>query len=177
MELGLVYSALPFAIAAPIFPPMSRAFVNEERLSENEELPPLPLSPHPNYVTPAGLEQLRARLAEAQARLPQADSPAEVRREITWLEARVGAAILVQPGSQPRDKVAFGATVKVADPEGEVRSYQIVGEDQADPAQGLVSWVSPLGKALIGAEVGDVVGWRRPAGLVEIEVVEISYPP
>lgn len=155
---------------------MSRAFVNEDRLNEAEELPPLPLSPHPNYVTPAGLEQLRARLAEAQARLPQADSPAEVRRVIAWLEARIAAAILVTRGSQPKDKVAFGATVKVADPDGAERSYQIVGEDQADPAHGLVSWVSPLGKALIGAEVGDVVGWPRPAGLLEVELLEISYP-
>jgi transcription elongation factor GreB len=154
---------------------MSRAFVNEDRLNEAEELPPLPLSPHPNYVTPAGLEQLRTRLTEAQARLPQADSPAELRREIAWLEARIAAAIPVTPGSQHKDKVAFGATVKVSGPDGEVRSYQIVGEDQADPAQGLVSWVSPLGKALIGAKVGDVVGWRRPAGLVEIEVLEIGY--
>lgn len=156
---------------------MSRAFVNEERLNEAEDLPPLPLSPHPNYVTPAGLEQLRARLAEAQARLRQAESPAELRREIAWLDARIAAAIPVTPGSQPKDKVAFGATVKVSDPDGATRSYQIVGEDQADPAHGLVSWVSPLGKALIGAEVGDVVSWPRPAGVVEIEVVEIGYPP
>lgn len=158
---------------------MSRAFVNEDKLNEAEELPPLPLSPHPNYVTPAGLEQLRHRLAEAQARLrqPGATSAAELRRDIAWLEARIAAAIPVTPGSQPKDRVAFGATVKVADPDGAARSYQIVGEDQADPARGLVSWVSPLGKALIGAEVGAVVNWPRPAGLLEIEVLEISYQP
>lgn len=155
---------------------MSRAFVNEDKLNQAEELPPLPLSPHPNYVTPAGLEQLRRRLAEAQTRLRQADSPAELRREIAWLKARIAAAIPVPPGSQPKDRVAFGATVKVSDPDGAVRGYQIVGEDQADPARGLVSWVSPLGKALIGAGVGDLVSWPRPAGVMEIEVLEISYP-
>jgi len=155
---------------------MSRAFVNEDKLNEAEELPPLPLSPHPNYVTPAGLQRLRERLAETQARLRQADAaPAELRREIAWLEARIAAAIPVLPGSQPKDRVAFGASVKVSDPDGAVRSYQIVGEDQADPARGLVSWVSPLGKALIGAAVGDVVSWPRPAGLLEIEVLEIGY--
>jgi transcription elongation GreA/GreB family factor len=164
---------------------MSRAFVNEERLGETPELPPLPLSPHPNYVTPQGLAQLQQRLAEAQARLRRAEpagealdaspSPAEIRREIAWLEARIAAAILVLPPAQPPRKAAFGATVEVADPDGKPQRYRIVGEDEADPARGLVSWVSPLGKALIGAGVGDVVRWARPAGAVDIEVLAIRF--
>jgi transcription elongation GreA/GreB family factor len=71
--------------------------------------------------------------------------------------------------------VHFGATVRAEDAEGRVHRFKIVGEDEADVATGKVSWVSPLAKALIGARVGDTVKWRRPAGEVELEILEISY--
>ncbi|MDH3475270.1 MAG: transcription elongation factor, partial [Rhodospirillales bacterium] len=125
---------------------MSRAFVKEPDGDETAgELPELPLSPHPNYVTPAGLEALerrRAVLEAEQAALVgqgEGDSfaakPARARvaRELRYLEARIGDAIPVDPAGQPADRVAFGALIRVEDEDGRQRAFRIVGEDEADP--------------------------------------------
>ena len=88
---------------------------------------------------------------------------------------RVESAILKRPETQPEDEISFGATVTVADEEDVEHIFRIVGEDEADAAHGLVSYVSPLAKALIGAEVGDVVKWRRPVGDLELEVISFRY--
>jgi transcription elongation factor GreB len=71
--------------------------------------------------------------------------------------------------------VRFGATVLIEDENAARRRYRIVGDDEADAEAGDISWASPLARALIGARVGDVVTWRRPAGATDIEVVEIRY--
>jgi transcription elongation GreA/GreB family factor len=71
--------------------------------------------------------------------------------------------------------VGFGATVTVRETSGEHRDYTIVGEDEADPDAGLVSWVSPLARVLEGARVGEQAVWRRPAGSLELTVVAIAY--
>ena len=81
----------------------------------------------------------------------------------------------VGPARQKPQEVAFGATVRVADPQDEEREFTIVGEDELDAEHGRVSWVSPLAKALLGARVGDVILWRRPAGDVELEILAIRY--
>lgn len=164
---------------------MSRAFVKDADESVGERQPDIPLSEHPNYVTPNGLVQLRARLVAVRERrdalrtaadtLPQQSELAAVERELRWLNARVGSAIEVDLSQQPRDRVAFGARVTVDNDEGEAR-YRIVGEDEADVEHGLVSYVSPLARALLGARVGDEVVWRRPAGDLAVEVVAIDYP-
>jgi transcription elongation factor GreB len=164
---------------------MSRAFVKDADESVGERLPDIPLSEHPNYVTPRGLAQLRARLVTARERrdalrgageaLSQQRELAAVERELRWLNARVGSAIEVDLSQQPRDRVAFGAMVALDSLEGEAR-YRIVGEDEADVEHGLVSYVSPLAKALIGARVGDEVVWHRPAGDLTVEIVAIEYP-
>jgi transcription elongation GreA/GreB family factor len=167
---------------------MSRAFVKEQEDNAPETLPDLPQSPHPNYVTPGGFAQLKERLVEAQERrrhLQQAPDAAtdpikrsailQIERDIRFLEGRLDRAILVDLKAQPHDEVAFGATVTVADDEGHERDYKIVGEDEADVEHGKVSWVSPLARALMGAQVGDVRTWRRPAGDVRLEVVGIHY--
>ncbi|WP_343081088.1 GreA/GreB family elongation factor [Ostreiculturibacter nitratireducens] len=163
---------------------MSRAFVKEDG-PDNEPLPDLPLSPHPNYVTPRGLAALRARLAETQAELARLRARAErldrlpekaAERDIRYLEARLRSAIPVDTASQPRDEVAFAARVTVADEEGHESSYEIVGEDEADASLGRIAPHSPLARALLGANVGDVVEWRKPSGREEIEVVAIDYP-
>jgi transcription elongation factor GreB len=96
-------------------------------------------------------------------------------RNARYLSARIEQAILVNPDEQPRDEVAFGATVRVCDTDGEERTFAIVGEDEADVAVGKVSWVSPLANALLGAEVGDVVTWGRPSGNVDLEILSIDY--
>lgn len=164
---------------------MSRSFVKDADESVGERLPDIPLSEHPNYVTPRGLAQLRARLIAARERrdalriaadtLPQQSELASLERDVRWLNARVGSAIEVDLSQQPRERVAFGAVVTVDSDEGEAR-YRIVGEDEADVEHGLVSYVSPLAQALLGARVGDEVLWQRPAGDVSVEIVAIEYP-
>ena len=91
-----------------------------------------------------------------------------------WLDQRVASAIEVDLLQQPRDRVAFGATVTVDSSEGEQR-WQIVGEDEADAEHGRVSYRSPLAQALLGARIGDEVIWPRPAGDLRIELVAIDY--
>ena len=162
---------------------MSRAFVKEDR-PDTEPLPDLPVSPHPNWVTPRGLaalrdrlEAVRAALAHLKARTDRLDRLPEkaAERDIRYLEARLASAIPVDPAGQPKDEAAFGARVTVADDEGRETVYEIVGEDEADAARNLIAPQSPLARALIGAHVGDVVEWRRPAGTVELEVIASAY--
>lgn len=163
---------------------MSRAHVREVDGDVPEDLPELPLSPHPNYVTARGLAQLRARLAEAAQRLDAlprtaADARqarAQVERELRWLNARIASALPVTATNRGSERVAFGAEVVLADEAGERCTYRIVGEDEADPDAGLISWTSPLAKALIGARVGETVSWPRPAGDLEVEILGIRYP-
>jgi transcription elongation factor GreB len=165
---------------------MSRAFVKDNDGDAQDVLPELPLSEHLNYVTPRGISKLRERLAAAQARrdamkigeeetLDEQRELAALERELRWLHTRVASAMEVDLAKQPRDRVAFGATVTVDSESGE-RRWQIVGEDEADAEHGLVSYVSPLAQALLGARVGDEVRWQRPAGDMTIEVVAIDYP-
>ncbi len=164
---------------------MSRAFVKDDDGDAHDALPDLPLSDHPNYVTPHGMTKLRERLAVAHARrdalratedsaLAEQSELAALERDLRWLNTRVASAIEVDLSKQPHDRVAFGATVTVDSDEGEQR-WQIVGEDEADAEHGLVSYVSPLAAALIGARVSDEVRWQRPAGDITIEVVAIDY--
>ncbi|MFC4728893.1 GreA/GreB family elongation factor [Coralloluteibacterium thermophilus] len=156
---------------------MSRAFVKENDTGPAADLPELPLSPHPNYVTARGLAQLRARLAAAEARARGELDPAErahVEREMRWLAARVESAMVLTPGGGPLDEVGFGMWVELADADDRRHRYRIVGEDEADPERGLISHVSPLARALRGARVGETRVWPRPAGDLEVEVLAIG---
>lgn len=163
---------------------MSRAFVNEDAGADRPDLPELPVSPHPNYVTPRGLADLQARLAARQADLAALRARAErldklpeaaAERDIRWLEARLKAAIPVDPANHDLSEVAFGLLVTVADEEGRETTYEITGEDEADPALGRIAPHSPLARALIGAQVGDEVTWHRPAGDLTLEIVSIAH--
>ena len=165
---------------------MSRAFVKEnDDPRAGDDQPELPRPSHPNLITPRGLEALNEReeqLLEERAELLTRDGDLEalshlgqVERDLRYLEGRIAAAQVVDPTRQPTDEVAFGAHVTMEDGEGTKHIYSIVGEDEADPAAGAVSWVSPLARALAGARVGDLVTWRRPSGDLELEVMEISY--
>lgn len=165
---------------------MSRAFVNEDSVHEEAAaLPERPVSDAPNYVTPTGLQQLRDRLAalnRERAELRDRDEIAardrlnEVERDLRYYTVRVDTARLVPWPQHPPEKVIFGCRVRVATPDGKVRDYVLVGEDEADADQGLVSWVSPLGRALLGASVGEEVTWHRPAGDTTLEVMAIDKP-
>jgi transcription elongation GreA/GreB family factor len=165
---------------------MSRAFVKEDDDAPDEPLPERPISEQPNYVTPAGLAQLEARLEELEAERLElarrddddesvADRLPHVERDLRYYRRRLETAMPVDPASRPAGVVAFGATVTVDDGSGAQQRYTIVGEDEADPDAGLVSWVSPLAKVLDGARVGDRVVWRRPAGALELVVTAIAY--
>jgi transcription elongation GreA/GreB family factor len=164
---------------------MSRAFVKgDDSDLSGEEVPERPVSPYPNYVTAEGLAQLRSRYDGLTARhiaLKAAgedfDKPklTEIDRDLRYFAQRLESAILVDPGKEPQDEVHFGATVQAKDAEGHTHRFKIVGEDEADVATGKVSWLSPLAKALIGAKVGDTVKWRRPAGDLDLEIVDIRY--
>lgn len=162
---------------------MSRAFVREDG-PDNAPLPDLPISPHPNYVTPRGLAALRTRLADTQAELARLRARADrldllperaAERDIRYLEARIGSAIPVDQAGQPRGEVAFGARVTVADDRGTRTAYEITGEDEADATRGRIAPQAPLARALMGAKVGELVEWRRPSGPVTLEILAIGY--
>ena len=162
---------------------MSRAFVREpDGDAADPDLPDRPLSPHPNYVTSRGLQQLRDELERLQnERRAITDSEAladkqrrkEIERDLRYVVARTASAQLVAP-LEGNDQVRIGCRVEVVDDQGERASYGIVGEDEADAQAGLVSWVSPLARALLQAHCGDVVRWQRPDGARELEIVAIS---
>lgn len=163
---------------------MSRAFVREEDGDQPEDLPELPVSPHTNYVTPRGLQLLEDELSEqrtlhAQINAEQVDArqqKALIERRKRWLQTRINQAVLVPTGvGETPEEVAFGHYVVVLDLDDNESTVQIVGEDESDPAAGRVSWRSPLAQALLGAEVGDEVIWRRPAGDKMVEVLAIHH--
>jgi transcription elongation GreA/GreB family factor len=163
---------------------MSRAFVKEGD-GALDPLPDLPISPHPNYVTPRGLAALKARLQATQAELAALRARAErmdklpeaaAERDIRYLEARLRSALLIDPAGQDLSEVAFGLAVTVADEHGGETTYEIVGEDEADATLGRIAPQSPLARALLGAAVGDEVIWRRPSGAVTLEILKIACP-
>ena len=166
---------------------MSRAFTKETDDDSAAALPELPVSPHPNYVTARGLQQLQQRLAATEqtlAQLAQESSTsvdaalrqAHAQREQRWLHARLASAMLRSP-SATADVVEFGAQVELCDDDDRRYRYRIVGEDEADPEHGRISWVSPLANALRGAHVGDSVVWPRPAGNHTVEILAIDNQP
>lgn len=164
---------------------MSRAFVNEDAGNDRPDLPERPVPPGPNPVTPGGLAALHAQIATRQAELQALKARAErldklpeaaAERDLRWLDARLQAAVVIDPATHDLATVAFGLCVTVADPDGHETTYEIVGEDEADATQGRIAPTSPLARALLGAEVGDTVTWARPSGMLELEVLAISRP-
>lgn len=163
---------------------MSRAFVKEST-SELDPLPGLPVSSHPNYVTPRGLATLKARLLARQADLQalrarpdrlDKQPEAAATRDIRYLEARLRSAIVIDPAILELQSVAFGLIVTVVDPTGQTAHCQITGEDEADARLGRIAPQSPLARALVGAEAGDEVVWRRPSGNTLLTVLRIDRP-
>lgn len=163
---------------------MSRAFVKEGDGSL-DPLPDLPISAHPNHVTPAGLAALQSRLQETQSRLAALKArpdrldklpEAAAERDIRYLEARLRTAIPIDPATLPLTEVAFGLVITVADEDGTEHRFQITGEDEADATAGRITPQSPLARALLGAQPGDVVRWRKPSGGVDLEILHIGHP-
>jgi transcription elongation factor GreB len=99
----------------------------------------------------------------------------EIDRRIRYLSGLLENLQIVEPTSMACDKVKFGATVEYEDEDGNRRRYQLVGEDEVDAKQGRISAKSPIGRAILGKKVGDVVTIKRPAGDVDAEVLQILY--
>ncbi len=182
---------------------MNKAFIKEDAQEEEEEGGhPVPALPHgsKNYMTQRGYALLKAEL-EA---LVKTERPAlvqvvswaakngdrsengdyiygkkrlrEIDRRIRFLMKRLESSVVVDPASQENiEQVFFGARVTLCDADGIECCYQIVGIDEADVGRGLISWTSPLARALLKARVGDSVRFQSPAGLREIDVIEIRY--
>ena len=144
-----------------------------------EVLPERPQSPRPNYVTPAGLQQLRVQAADLAARMEDIVQSTDthelalLQRDLRWVEGRLKRAILVDPAFQALERVRFGLTVDVRHKDGSTEALTIVGEDEADPGTGRISWLSPLAEALLDAEPGDEVAWQRPAGKTHLEIIGV----
>jgi transcription elongation GreA/GreB family factor len=153
---------------------MSRAFVRDAD-ETFDELPDRPLSPHPNLVTPDGLAAIEATLARlhedhaAAQRLSDRAALATLARDLRYWTARRASAQLVAAPANP-DTVQFGSTVTIRRDDGRRQTFRIVGEDEADPARGTISYVSPVARALMGKAAGDTVR----AGRSDAEIVAIA---
>lgn len=152
-----------------------------------------------NYLTPEGAKKLADELnhlmSVARPKIVQevADAAAqgdrsenaeyiygkkklrEIDRRVRFLTKRLESAVVVKPGEVTGNKIRFGAKVEVRDENGKESRYLLVGPDEADPAQGKLSFQSPLGKALMNKQVGDVIVVTRPMGEIEIEITAVSY--
>ena len=165
---------------------MAVAFTREEDYeSRAADLPDRPVSPHPNLVTASGLAAIEAELASARAAYAAAQidggistdrtAMSRATRDLRYWSARRASAQLTEPASDP-EKVQFGGVVTFEREDGRRQSFRIVGEDEADPARGSVSHVSPLARAVLGRRIGDIV----PLNGDEIEIVAIrqgDVPP
>ncbi|ASE41177.1 transcription elongation factor GreA [Brevundimonas sp. 'scallop'] len=150
-----------------MFPTMSVAFTREEDLEATAaDLADRPISPHPNLVTPEGLAAIEAELASARAAYTAAQvqgsiesdrtAMARATRDLRYWSARRASAQLIAP-TEDDGAVRFGGSVSIEREDGRAQTWRIVGEDEADPAAGSVSHVSPLARAVMGKRVGDEV--------------------
>ncbi len=184
---------------------MSKAFVKESDDDEDDddlgpEAVSLPAGTK-NYMTKQGYQRLRAELThlmnEERPSVVQVVSWAasngdrsengdylygkkrlrEIDRRMRFLTKRLEKAEVVDPSQQPnKDQIFFGATVVYSDKAGEEFRVTIVGVDEAEPLQGCISWISPVARALLKAREGDTVTLRTPAGVDELDVLEVIYP-
>jgi transcription elongation GreA/GreB family factor len=160
---------------------MSVAFTREESAETAAafELPDRPISPHPNLVTQSGLEALDAAMAAARAAYRAAqqiedlserrEAVAAASRDMRYFSERLRTAQLT-PDPVERHTVAFGSRATFARDDGRRQTFRIVGEDEADPRAGSISYVSPVARALTGKAVGD----RVILGDHEIEVLAVE---
>jgi len=140
---------------------MSRAFVRENDGSEvPEDVPERPVSEHPNFVTKRGLQLIEQQIRELQAareatkQREDAAALAYIDRDLRYWLKRKASARVVEAEPQPQ-KVRFGVRARVRYEDGREQTFALVGEDEADPNNGLISWISPIAQALLGCEVGD----------------------
>jgi transcription elongation factor GreB len=180
---------------------VSKAFVKEDENDDDgdtgEVVSPLPGGK--NYITPQGLrrlkEELRKILHEDRPALVKTVSWAasngdrsengdyiygkrrlrELDKRLRFLTKRIEIAHVVDPAGQSGPKVKFGATVTVEDEEGRKKTFSIVGVDETDVARGRISWISPIGTALLTGAEGEVVTVKTPRGEEDLEILEVRY--
>ncbi len=153
---------------------MSKAFTRESDESEDVVVPvraPLPPGVK-NYITPGGAHRLRDQLAALVERNSAEKNPSREAR-IRQLQEIIGSLVIAEPPTE-RDAIRFGATVRVQR-QKEAENYRLVGVDETDLDRNEISWLSPLGKVLLGKRVGDRVRFRSPGGLEEITVMSVDY--
>jgi transcription elongation GreA/GreB family factor len=160
---------------------MSVAFRRE---TDDEHLEPrfeLPIPPGPNLVTQKGFAQIAARVTELENALATAEDD-EVRKAIRrdlryWSTRQASAQVMPPPGD---DVVAFGSVVRL-NHNGRERTIMLVGDDEADPAAGLLSFTAPLSRAIMGAEAGETVDFAgKPDAVTILEInpaLEINPEP
>jgi len=160
------------------------------------------VKPTPIYLTPAGAQRLRAELKEilyqlrpemvktatwaasngdrsenadyhyAKRKLRQYDG------RIRFLTRQLEDATIVDPVEQQKNangRVLFGCTVTVENEAGEEKVFSIVGADELDPSRGYLTWISPIGRALLGSAEGDLVSFATPGGQTELEIIKVEY--
>lgn len=182
---------------------MSKAFTKETDHDDDEAPDAAPALPGgvKNYITPQGYARLRAELMqlidEERPKVVEVVHWAasngdrsengdylygkkrlrEIDRRIRFLTQRLERAEVADPSvHHGSDQVFFGATVTYANEAGEENTLTILGVDEVDNLQGQVSWVAPISRALLRSRVGDVVNLQTPAGMQEIEVLDVRYP-
>lgn len=152
-----------------------------------------------NYITPAGHKRLKDELIqlvkEERPMMVQTVSWAasngdrsengdyiygkrrlrEIDRRIRFLTKRLEIAEVVDTSTLDQSRVFFGATVTYCNQHAEERTITIVGMDELDPARQRVTWISPVARALLKAEVGDTVRLQTPGGIEELDILEIRY--
>jgi transcription elongation factor GreB len=163
---------------------MSKAFTSEEATLDVVVPPRAPLPPGvANYVTPHGLELLRAerrRLEAERAELERGPEEGRGAALAAWstrlaeLDQRLSSAELVEPVSVDAGVVRFGSRVTIADASGREKTFQIVGVDEADAAHGKIAFLAPLAQALLGKELGDTVSVQTPGKRQELEIVALG---
>jgi len=157
---------------------MSRAFVKEmDGIDVPEDFPERPVSSQPNFVTARGLQQIETQIRQLEQEREQAkqadDKPllARVDRDLRYWLQRKASARRVDPESPPV-KVRFGMRVTLRYPDDKQRKFVLVGEDEADPAAGLISWASPVGQKLLGNEIGEEIDLQGQ----RVEIVDLDIP-
>ncbi|HEX3882592.1 MAG TPA: transcription elongation factor GreB [Stellaceae bacterium] len=180
---------------------MSKAFTKEDTETE-DDLPDEPVAlpaGAKNYITPAGFQRLQDELRHLHSverpKVVEVVSWAagngdrsengdylygkkrlrEIDRRLRFLSKRLEMAEVVDPARQSHlDRIFFGATVTYDNGKTE-RTITIVGVDETDAESGRVSWLSPIARALMKAQEGDVVALKSPAGIEQVEVLQIRY--
>jgi len=153
---------------------MSRAFVKDSD-QDIELLPERAISEHPNLVTARGLALIEARVRELEAERSSARAAndtaalARVARDLRYFQARRESARVIAPPAQTQ-QVRFGVRAVLRLEDGAERAFRLVGEDEADPNAGLISYVSPLAKSLMVKEVGD----HLPFGAQTAEIIALD---